>query len=96
MRKEENMPKIVVFESTTKKEIFGTEEEKLLNTCTELFHAALRFQGKEVEQQLLKKIFGIAKAHGVYITWYGKKAPCEPDRFLVSGRGVERLALIQC
>ena len=97
MRKEENMPKIVVFESTTKKEIFGTEEEKLLNTCTELFHAALRFQGKEVEQQLLKKIFGIAKAHGVYITWYGNQsAPCEPDRFLVSGRGVEKLALIQC
>ena len=79
------------------KEIFGSETQKLLDTCTELFHAALRYQVKEVEQQLLKKIFGIAKAHGLYITWYGNgRGPCEPDRFLVSGRGVERLAFIQC
>jgi hypothetical protein len=79
------------------KEIFGSETQKLLDTCTELFHASLRYQGKEVEQQLLKKIFGIAKAHGCYITWYGNgRGPCEPDRFLVSGRGIERLAFIQC
>ena len=77
------------------KKLFGSETQKLLDACTELFHAALRYQDKEVEQQLLKKIFGIAKTHGLYITWYGNGCgPCEPDRFLVSGRGIERLAFI--
>ena len=76
--------------------IFGTETEKLLKTCDELFHASLRFQSKKVEK-LMKKVYGIAKAHGVYITWYGmSKCANEPDRFLVSGRGHEYLAFIQC
>ena len=65
--------------------------------CESLFQVALYHKGKDIEQKLLKKIFGIAKAHGLYITWYGKGCgPCEPDRFLVSGHGVERLAFIQC
>ena len=79
------------------KKIFGSETQKLLDTCEKLFRARLQFQGKDYEERLLKKIFGIAKAHGLYITWYGKGCgPCEPDRFLVSGRGFERLAFIQC
>ena len=78
------------------KMIFGTETEKLLTTCKELFRTSLRHQGKEVEQKLLKKIYGIAKAHGVFITWYGNGYPCEPDRFLASGKGTDRLAFIQC
>ena len=49
------------------------------------------------DRLLLKKIYGIAKAHGLYVTWYGKGSiSCEPDRFLVSGRGYDRLAFIQC
>lgn len=91
------MATLVIYENNNKEELFGAETNKLLEKCEELFHVALRHQGKEAEKQLLKKIFGIAKAHGLYITWYGNGCgPCEPDRFLVSGRGVERLALIQC
>ena len=79
------------------KKIFGSETQKLLDTCEKLFRAKLCFKEKDVEEQLLRKIFGIAKAHGLYITWYGiGSGPCEPDRFLVSGRGFERLAFIQC
>lgn len=105
------MAKIVVFENdrerammcadschdwANQKDIFGTETSKLLDTCNKLFHAALHFQNKEAEQ-FLKKIYGIAKAHGLRITWYGKGyGVCEPDRFLVSGQGHERLAFIQC
>lgn len=106
------MARMVVFENNTERammcsdlchdwinqeEIFGFETQKLLDMCEKLFHANLRFQGKAVEEQLLKKIYGIAKSHGLYITWYGKGCgPCEPDRFLVSGHGFERLAFIQC
>lgn len=78
------------------KDIFGTETTKLLDTCEKLFHAALHFQKEEAER-LLNKIYGIAKAHGLYITWYGRgKGTFEPDRFLVSGKGCETLAVIQC
>lgn len=76
--------------------IFGSETQKLLDACEKLFHASLYHQGKEIENQLLKKIFGIAKAHGLKITWYGTGSCREPDRFLVSGKGFEVLAFIQC
>lgn len=103
------MATIVVFESNeerammcanvchdweNQKDIFGKETKKLLDACYNLFHASIRKKGDEAK--LLKKIFGIAKSHGVYITWYGMSSSCEPDRFLVSGHGFERLALIQC
>ena len=76
--------------------IFGKETEKFLNYCDELCNAAISLK-KENIPRLLNKIYGIAKTHRVYITWYGmsKHAP-EPDRFLISGRGHERLAMIQC
>lgn len=78
------------------KNIFGPETQKLLDTCEKLYRTKLGFEKMDSEE-LLKKIYGIAKAHGLYITWYGnRRGPCEPDRFLVSGRGVERLAFIQC
>lgn len=81
---------------TNQKNIFGTENKKFLDACNELFLAALQNEKSESEQ-LLKKIYGIAKAHGLYVTWYGKGSiSCEPDRFLVSGRGYDRLAFIQC
>ena len=77
--------------------IFGKETKKLLYSCEELFHVSLKFQGVKAENAMLKKIYGIAKDHGLYITWFGRGAgPCEPDRFLVSGHGEERLAFIQC
>lgn len=76
--------------------LFGIETKKLLDTCDKLFHAAVRFKSGD-EDKLLRKIYGIAKAHGVHIKWYGmSKSACEPDRFLVSGYGAERLAFIQC
>ena len=57
--------------------------------CDENFLAALQYEKSESEQ-LLKKIYGIAKAHGLYVTWYGKGSiSCEPDSFLVSGRVYE-------
>ena len=40
------------------KEIFGSETQKLLDTCTELFHAALRYQGKE-------RVLVVLANHGV-------------------------------
>ena len=79
----------------TQKKNFGTETEKLLDACDKLFYASLNFQKKDVNL-LLKKIFGIAKAHGLKIIWYGAdEYYCKPDRFLVLGKGKE-LAFIQC
>ena len=76
--------------------IFGGETQKLLTTCYKLFHVAIRVEQGD-QAKLLKKICGIAKAHGVYITWYGScSASRQPDRFLISGRGEERLGFIQC
>lgn len=105
------MATIVVFENGTErammsadtchawskqKLIFGKETEKLLDYCDRLFHAELHFQ-KEEAKYLKKKIYGIAKNHGLRITWYGEgHGPCEPDRFIVSGKGHTRLAMIQC
>ena len=103
--------KLVVFENNTERammcadvchdwehqqDIFGNETQKLLNTCEKLLDVSLKFSSKEEETLLLKKIFGIAKSHGVSITWYGMAPVSEPDRFLVSGRGHDRLAYIQC
>ena len=85
--------------------IFGSETEKMLNTCNELMKVSLRYtyypdlsyeEIKKRKQILLKKIYGIAKAHGLFVHWYGETPPLEPDRFLISGRGHERLAFIQC
>lgn len=80
----------------SQKNIFGSETKKLLDTCEKLFNASLSNQGKKVENQLLKKIYGIAKTHGLRVKWYGTGSCCEPDRFLVSGNGFEELAFIQC
>ena len=78
------------------KKIFGKETDKLLKLCYDLFQAALDFNKNEVER-LKKKIFGIAKAHRLHIRWLGENTvACEPDRFIVSGRGYDRLAFIQC
>lgn len=102
--------KVLVFENHTERammcanlshdwdnqeKIFGNEEDKLLKTCVKLFRVAIRLEEGD-EDKLLKKVYGIAKAHGVHIKWYGLANSCKPDRFLVSGRGVEELALIQC
>ncbi len=105
------MAEIIVFENHTEraqmsagpchdwehqKQIFGTETKKLLLNCSKLFRVATKLEEGDSEM-LLKKIFGIAKSHGVRITWYGNsKSACEPDRFLVSGYGIDRLAFIQC
>lgn len=76
--------------------IFGTETQKLLNLCEQLFKADLARNAEKVER-LKKKLFGIAKTYHVYIKWYGMSTVCnEPDRFLVSGRGQDELAFIQC
>jgi hypothetical protein len=81
--------------------IFGSETEKMLNMCNELKKVSLYpdLSYEEIKRRkkiLLKKIYGIAKAHGVFVHWYGETPPREPDRFLISGRGHERLAFIQC
>ena len=77
------------------KRIFGTETEKLLELCDKLFHTVLRNE-KEEQAKLLKKIWGIAKAHGLYVVWYGTGGgACEPDRFLVYKHRKE-VAFIQC
>ena len=77
--------------------LFGTETQKLLDTCYELFRVSINFRGKAAEDPLLKKIYGIAKAHHLFITWYGRgNGLCQPDRFLISGRGERELAFIQC
>ena len=75
--------------------VFGNETEKLLGLCEKLFRAELKNNKEEVEK-LQKRLYGIAKSHGVHIKWYGKSSVCQPDRFLVSGRGHDRLAFIQC
>ena len=75
-------------------EIFGSDTQELLETCAKLTRAV---RDHHVRKQLLEKISDIASRHELTITWYGEGCgPCEPDRFLVSGRGVERLAFIQC
>ncbi len=82
-----------------KYDIFGKETDTLLRTCDELFNNSLYLSKKteKTEQDLLKKIFGIAKRHHVFITWCGNATSVpDPDRFFVSGRGHEMLAFIQC
>ena len=74
--------------------IFGKETEKLLATCKHLFRVSIDLEPGD-EAKLLKKIYGICKAHGVYIMWYGLGSPFEPDKFLISGRGHDRLGFIQ-
>ena len=75
--------------------IFGSETEKLLELCENLFRADLNRDTEKVDK-LKRKIFGIAKSHHVHIKWYGDSKVCEPDRFLISGRGQDELAFIQC
>ena len=75
--------------------IFGAETQKLLRLCYMLFKADLAHNAEKVEK-LKRKIFGIAKSHHVHIRWYGLDTVCEPDRFLVSGKGQDYLAFIQC
>lgn len=50
--------------------IFGSETQKLLDACEKLFHASLYHQGKEIENQLLKKSLALprhmdSKLHGM-------------------------------
>ena len=76
--------------------IFGSETEKVLKLCTELLEASLSRGDKSKIEPLKKRIFGIAKTYHLYVKWYGEgKPPLQPDRFLVSGRGHERYAVIQ-
>ena len=109
--KSETMAKILVFENHQERAwkaampyhdwenqpcIFGRQEERVLKICEELYRNKLHFGSKELEKKLLRKLYGIAKFHGVRLTWYGNSSSAEPDRFMVSGRGEERLALIYC
>lgn len=85
--------------------IFGCEEEKLLGACEELARTSYRYtyypevpfeELKERKQNLLKKIYGIAKAHGLFVKWYGTGLPpYEPEYFLVR-RGSKDVAFISC
>ncbi len=36
---------------------------------------------------LIKKFFGIAKRHHVFILWYGTKSPCCPDKYEIYYHG---------
>ena len=45
----------------------GKETEKLLATCKHLFRVSIDWEPGD-EAKLLKKIYGICKAHGVYRT----------------------------
>ena len=87
--------------------LFGREQEKLLELAYELFREDLKPSWRKDNKRiafLKKKIFGIAKSHGFRITWYGGEGGgvAEPDRFLISGRmkdsdkWEECLAFIQC
>lgn len=106
------MASMVVFENSTERaemcadylhnyeeepDIFREDKEDLLETCDKLFLVAIH-RKDDNKNKLLSKLYGIAKKHHVRITWYGDGTSCvhEPDRFLVSGRGHERLAYIQC
>ena len=78
--------------------ICGSETQKLVDNCEKLFKEVMHnhHKNKDVERKLLSKIYGIAKSHGLRVTWYGHGVTCMPDRFLISGHGHERLAFIQC
>lgn len=78
--------------------IFGKETDKFLEICRELCFGALRIEPMDAEKEvkLLKKLYGIAMVHGLYVTWYGLSKSCfEPDRFLISGKGHDRYAYVQ-
>ena len=113
------MATLIVFENKTERDeccaglchdwhnqpnIFGTETQKMLDTCTELMRVSLfsyfpklSFKEHEMRKQvLLRRIYGIAKTHGLYVRWRGLDSVRQPDRFEISGHGHERLAFIQC
>ena len=77
-------------------EIFGMATKRVLKTCDKLFHASLECNIKEIKKQQ-RKLYSLAKSHGVYIRWFGEgRKYSEPDFFLVAGHGYDRLAFIQC
>jgi hypothetical protein len=82
---------------SNQKKLFGNETEKAEQLAKEIYEASLASFPDDAEiEKLLKKLYGISKAHHVTIKWLGQKGHGlrYPDQFIVSKKNKE-LGIIQ-